>query len=286
MYNTFIIIFRETLEAALFVGIVAAAISGISSRKHILGMGIGLGVAGSVLLASVSGYLAQALDGLGQDLAQALILISAILMLAWHCITSQVHGRAASKEASSLGKQLVADSGAGRLIIAALALTILREGAEAVLFVMGATSDTSINTNYTQLFLAVSLGIFAGSLSCYAMFRGLKAFSVKTMFKTTHILLVLFVGAMASRLAKLCVSSGWVDNMALSNTVWDIESILPSKSGVGLIINALLGYDSQPVVLQLLAYVVAIVAVVIFSKLYTAKYMSAYTKPATQLAAT
>jgi high-affinity iron transporter len=271
MYNIILIVFRETLEAALFVGIVAAAISGVDTRKKTLGLGIGLGIVGSIVLASLSGYLAQALDGLGQDVAQATILGSAALMLGWHCITSQVHGKSASKEASQLGKKLASNGVASRLIVAALALTVLREGAETVLFVMGVNADAQSAVRGVQLWGAVALGISAGCAGCYAMFSGLKAFSVKTMFKVTHLLLIVFIGAMASRLAKLMISAGWLDT--LSSSAWDTEALLPSKSGIGLVLNALVGYDSQPALLQLLSYVMAIVLVLVLTKQYTARHI-------------
>jgi high-affinity iron transporter len=269
MYNVILIVFRETLEAALFVGIVAVAINSVAARKRILGFGIGLGILGSLLLASISGYLAQALDGLGQDVAQAIILGSAALMLGWHCITSQVHGKSASKEASQLGKDLTIGTSSSRLIIATLALTVLREGAETVLFIMGVTSDPNTSITLEYLILAILIGVSLGSLGCYAMFRGLKMFSIKTMFKITHILMVMFVGAMASRLAKLALSSGWLD--ILPDSLWNIEAILSSKSGLGLILNALIGYESQPAGLQLLTYIMAITIVLLLTPWYTAK---------------
>ncbi len=271
MYNVILIVFRETLEAALFIGIVAAAIQGVATRKQTLSMGVGLGVLGSLVLASLSGYLVQTLNGLGQDIAQAIILSSAILMLSWHCITSQVHGKSSSKEASQLGKKLANNNSMSTLIVAALALTVLREGAETVLFVMGVNADTASSITGLQLVAAVILGIGAGCAGAYAMFRGLKAFSIKTMFKVTHILLIVFVGAMASRLAKLFIGSGWVETLA--DSAWDIESILPSKSGIGLVLNALLGYDSQPAILQLVCYAAAIILVWVCTKQYSARYI-------------
>ncbi len=51
MYTTGLIVFRETLEAALFIGIMAAATKGIARRGGWLSLGVLLGVIGSVAVA-------------------------------------------------------------------------------------------------------------------------------------------------------------------------------------------------------------------------------------------
>ena len=47
MFGAAIIVFRETLEAALLIGIVAAATRGLPPRNRWLALGIGAGLAGS-----------------------------------------------------------------------------------------------------------------------------------------------------------------------------------------------------------------------------------------------
>ncbi len=254
MYTILLIVFRETLEAALFVGVAAAATQGLHNRKQVLGYGIAAGLLGALLLASISNRLASALDGLGQDVAQACIMSAAWLMLAWHCISSQQHGRDASVHAKDLGRNVI-DGKVGRYwLSAAVALTVLREGAETVLFVFGAQANASSAAQGTlALVAAVVAGIVLGCACSVAVFQGLKVFSVKTMFKITHVLLVLFAAAIASMLAKLALGAGWTGLMP--NAVWDSSALLPVNSILGAFLNALIGYDAQPAGLQLIAYV-------------------------------
>jgi high-affinity iron transporter len=86
MLGTGVIVFRETLEAALFVGIVAASTRGVLHRGRWLILGVSAGIIGSLAIASAMRWISSLADGLGQDFLTGIILSAALLMLAWHCI--------------------------------------------------------------------------------------------------------------------------------------------------------------------------------------------------------
>ena len=68
MFAAALIVFRESLEAALFVGIVAAATRGLMGRGRWLGAGVGIGVLGAMILAALAPHVSEWFDGLGQDM--------------------------------------------------------------------------------------------------------------------------------------------------------------------------------------------------------------------------
>ena len=103
MFGAAIIVFRETLEAALFVGIMAAATRGVAGRTRWLTAGVLAGVAGALALAASAGQIAALADGVGQDLVNAAILSVALAMLAWHCIWVSNQGAQVAAEARALG---------------------------------------------------------------------------------------------------------------------------------------------------------------------------------------
>ena len=74
MFAIGLIVFREAFEAALFIGIMAAATKGIPKRSRWLWLGLVLGVLGSVALAFGMGYINDWAQGTGQDWMQILIL--------------------------------------------------------------------------------------------------------------------------------------------------------------------------------------------------------------------
>src|SRR5215813_1609838 len=102
-----IIVFRETLEAALVVSIILAATYGVPKRGLWLGTGVGLGVLGACLVAIFAGAITAAAEGIGQELLNAAILILAVLMLGWHSIWMSQHGQEIAREMGDVGKAVV-----------------------------------------------------------------------------------------------------------------------------------------------------------------------------------
>jgi high-affinity iron transporter len=129
-----IIIFRETLEAALLIGIVSAASRTIAGRARWIAGGILAGALGAGLVALLAGRLALLFEGMGQELFNAAVLSVAILLLAWHQIWMSAH----SRELVAGAHRITDDVRSGRRELSAvfvvIALAVLREGAESVLF--------------------------------------------------------------------------------------------------------------------------------------------------------
>lgn len=138
MFAIGLIVFREALEAALFIGIMAAATKGIPQRSRWLWLGLVLGVLGSVALAFGMGYINDWAQGTGQDWMQILILGLAFLMLTWHIVWSQKHGREMVQQARELGKSVQFGQKTLAAVAIAVSMIVMREGAETVLFVSGA----------------------------------------------------------------------------------------------------------------------------------------------------
>ena len=103
MFAASLIVFRETLEAALFVGIIAAATKQLPQRGRWLAGGVAAGVAGALLLALSAEQVGTWADGIGQDLVNIGILTVALSMLVWHCVWVSTHGRQMAMEARQLG---------------------------------------------------------------------------------------------------------------------------------------------------------------------------------------
>src|SRR3954462_12686729 len=81
MFAAALIVFRESLEAALFVGIVAAATRELAGRARWLAGGVGIGVLGAILLALSAHTIGELFDGVGQDLVNIVVLSVALTML-------------------------------------------------------------------------------------------------------------------------------------------------------------------------------------------------------------
>ena len=72
MLGTAIIIFREVLEAALIIGILAAATRTISGSRRWLAGGVLAGLMGSAMVAASTDLIGAFADGIGQELFNAI----------------------------------------------------------------------------------------------------------------------------------------------------------------------------------------------------------------------
>ena len=104
MLASALIVFREVFEAGLIVGIVLGATRGVAGRGRFVTMGVVGGLGGAALVAVFAGAIADALDGMGQEVLNGGILLVAALMLAWHTVWMARHGRELAGEMKALGR--------------------------------------------------------------------------------------------------------------------------------------------------------------------------------------
>mgnify|MGYP003557802171 CR=1 FL=1 len=98
-----LLVFREVLEAALVVTIVLAATRGLDGRGRWVASGVAAGVLGALLVALSAERIANAMEGVGQEIFNAGVLLAAVLMLAWHAIWMSHHGRELAAQMKSVG---------------------------------------------------------------------------------------------------------------------------------------------------------------------------------------
>ena len=250
MFGTGLIVFRETLEAALFVGIVAAATQGVAHRTRWLAMGAGLGVLGSLLLAAAMQPISQWAQGIGQDILNTAILSMALLMLAWHTLWVSAHARETTQHARRLGRNAAQGTGPLWAVALAVAMTVLREGAETVLFVAGLVSGSSEGTG--ALMIGAASGLALGLMAGWLIYNGLGRVQPRHLFGVTHLLILLLAGHLASQLARTLQQADWLQ--ALSESAWDTSAWLSNDSLPGMLLHGVVGYDASPSQLQVLFY--------------------------------
>ena len=251
MFAATLIVFRESLEAALFVGIVAAATRQLAGRTRWLSAGVGIGVLGAVLLALMAERIAGSFDGIGQDVVNIGVLSLALVFLLWHCIWVAAHAKEMASQARRLGASVESGKNPPWALLVAVVLAVLREGAETVLFVAGSTGGTAGASSGAVLgacAIGLALGVSVGAL----VYAGLSRIPMRHLFTATNLLIALLAGSIASQLARALTQAGLVD--LWSHTLWDSSRWLAPDSALGTLLHALVGYDARPSGLQLVAY--------------------------------
>ncbi|MEI5679452.1 MULTISPECIES: FTR1 family iron permease [unclassified Mesorhizobium] len=276
MISTFIIVFRETLEAALIVAIVLAASAGIAGRTRWVATGIVAGLAGAGLLALFAGRLADMFEGNGTEIFNAVVLLLAVVMLGWHQIWMSTHGAELVSESKSVGQ----DVREGLRPLSALALicavAVLREGSETVLFLYGIAIDGELDAR--SMLQGGALGVVAAALVGALFYGGLLRIPLKHVFKVTGAILLLIAAGLAAQAAAFLVQAGVLP--PLGYDIWNTSAILPQTNPVGFLLHILVGYVARPEGIQIVAYIATLAIILAASGLVRRMHREASVRPA------
>jgi len=286
-----IVVFRESLEAGLIVGIVLAATRGVARRGSWIAAGIAAGMAGAALLAAFAGALSDALDGAGQEIFTAAVLAIAVIMLGWHVTWMSAHARELSAQMRAVGQ----DVKLGHRPLAALSVVVgvavLREGAEVVLFLFGIASGggqsatamavgglaglalaaaasfalyrglTSIPlhrlfgvTNGLIMLMAAGglAGLALAAAASFALYRGLTSIPLHRLFGVTNGLIMLMAAGMAGQCAATLHAADLIPGWG--ERVWNTGFLVDDGGIAGRTLHALAGYTARPCGVQLAAW--------------------------------
>lgn len=246
-----ILIFREVLEAALVIGIVCAATRGLPGRGRWVIAGVLCGVLGAIVVALGAGRIAESASGMGQELFNAGVLLAAVAMLAWHAIWMSRHGRELAAQMRSVGGAVNAGQRPPTALLVVVALAVLREGSEVVLFLYGLAAG---GEGAPALVAGSLLGLAGGITLGAALYLGLLRIPMRHFFTATNWMLLLLAAGMASQGARFLIHADVLP--ALGNRLWDTSALLSDHSLLGQALHALVGYDARPSGMQLLVYLI------------------------------
>ncbi len=250
MLASFLIVFREVIEAGLIVGIVLAATRGVAGRLRWVSVGIGGGVLGACLVAAFASEIAAQFAGAGAELFNAGILCVAVVMLTWHNVWMASHARELVGEARSIGAAVVSGERTLSALAVVVGIAVLREGSEVVLFLYGIASQGS--SSPAALLSGGLLGVAAGAVLSAVIYLGLVAIPVRQFFAATSGVITLLAAGMASQAVLFVQQCGYGE--VLTDTVWDTSKILPQDSIAGRLLHTLIGYTDAPNGAQLVVY--------------------------------
>jgi high-affinity iron transporter len=135
-------------------------------------------------------------------------------------------------------------------------VAVLREGVETVIFLAALpSSDITIIAGAILGFI-VAFGI------AFAYFSQSKRFSLRTFFRITSILLILFAAGMVAYGVHELQEAGVIP--ILIEHVWDINFLLPENGPLGLVLKGLVGYNGNPSLIEVIAYLTALSVLLIY----------------------
>ena len=262
-----IIVLRESFEAALLIGIIAAATRSIAGRGRWISAGVLAGLAGACVVAALTERIASTFDGNGQELFNVCVLSVAVILLGWHNIWMSAHGAELATHAKQVGRDV--ETGRRRLstILIVIALAVLREGSESVLFLYGLMSNGEVAG--AAVVSGAALGLLMGAALGIVLYAGMLRIPMRWFFSITSTLILLIAAGMASRIAQSLIQADFLPS--LQSPLWNFSAVLPTDSAAGELLRALMGYDAAPDGMQVVFYVAT--ALVISTGMWRVKFV-------------
>ena len=264
MLATLIIVFREVIEAGLVIGIVLAATRGVPRRSLWVGGGVVAGIAAACMVAASADAIANMMAGTGQELLNASALAIAVLMLTGHNVWMAREGRHMAQEMQSLGSAVATGQRSLTALAVVVAVAVLREGSEIVLFLYGIALSAGSTAN--SMFLGGAIGLALGAVVSATMYFGLMRIPTRHLFAVTSWLIALLAAGMASQAIVFLQQAGLVT--VLSHVVWDTSGTLSDGSLAGKALHTLVGYSDRPTGIQLVVYAATLTSIFTLMRLF------------------
>jgi high-affinity iron transporter len=249
MLPSFLLSLREGLEAALIIGIVFGVLTRLNHQhlKPAVWWGIIIAVLASIFIGLGLNLLGMSFEGKAEEIFEGLALLFAAGVLTWMILWMQKQGRHLKTGIENETTQALLTGGKALFFLAFLA--VFREGLELAIFLLATSFVSGGNLTLVGTFMGLSLAVVIG----WVIFSTTNRLSLSGFFKVTNILLIFFAAGMVAYGVHELNEAGWIPSIIYP--VWDINHILSDKSELGLVLKALFGYNGNPSLTEVIAYV-------------------------------
>ena len=254
--NVVFIVWRESVEALLVIGILNAWLSSQAGRADLrrgrlyLFGGVAAGLLVAVFLGALLMYFSNVLSSQSQQIYETAMVLVAAALIVQMVFWMRKHGRTLKRELET-ALQGEADRSHWWGVFVLAAIAVAREGSETVVFLAGTISASAHETLAYNIVAA--LGGFALALASYALLQiGGKIFSWRVFFRFTEIMLLFLAASLLVAGVDNLIALGWLPS--LSGQLWDTSAIVPDTGLVGGLLASLAGYRAEPVLMETLVY--------------------------------
>ncbi|HEV8536721.1 MAG TPA: FTR1 family protein [Candidatus Limnocylindria bacterium] len=257
--SALVIALREGIEIALVVGILLAYLTQVGARgaHRWVWLGVALATGVSLGFLGVLNALNAEFEGATEQIFEGVTMVLAAVFLTWMIFWMLRNSRYLKVELQR-SVQAVLDRGGmawGLFFLAFFA--VVREGVELALLLFAAPGEGKLVGSIVGLAAAVGVGVLI-----YAFGRRI---DLRTFFRVTSILLVLFAAGLVAHAAHEFAEAGILAAVE-GPKLWSTRSWLPDDQGLGSILRALFGYQDEPTVIEVLTYLGYFVGVWLLSR--------------------
>lgn len=263
LFPSFLISFRESLEAALIIVIMVVYLQklGKTTLNRYLYLGSGAAIAASIVLAGIVQAIYGGLTGVAAEVFEGAASLTATGVLTYMIFWMS---RNAQKIKGELEKKIELAVTKGQLFgIAALAfVAVFREGLETVLFLTGTFFSDPSGT-----IVGVLMGFVVVVILALLLMKGVYQLDIRKFFQYTSVILIIFAAGLAGYGVHELLEAGegvGLEFGVLGQQAFNINPpgnpdgsypLLHEKGAVGSVLGALVGYDGNPEWLRIIVYV-------------------------------
>ena len=250
MVASFLLSLREGIEAALIIGIVLGALSKFNRSE--MTPTVWYGTISALLVSLITGVLLAAfglsLEGAAEQVFEGVAMLLAASVLTWMIFWMNRQARSIKGELEA-GVNRATSIGGTRALFSLAFLAVVREGIELALFLTAAT----FASNPQSTILGTLLGLGVAVLLGWGLFASTLRLDLRRFFQITGFLLILFAAGLVAHGVHEFNEVGWIP--AVVEPIWNLNPILDENSTLGSMLQALFGYNGNPSLTEVLAYI-------------------------------
>lgn len=243
MWNALIVVWRESLEAMLVVGILLSWIGRQAEPAPLrrgLWAGVGAGIGLAALLAVATWSVQDEFGTEALENFQLAMVLGAAALILHMVLWMHGHGRSMKRELERAAER-AADGALGAVGLAAIAmLAVAREGAETVIFLYGLGMEGAL----AELVGGAGAGFALAAATAWAVARGARFLNMRVLFRTSEILLLLIATSLLVAGIDRMIAMEWLPPLA--DPLWDVADWLPDARGLGRFLADFVGYRARP----------------------------------------
>ncbi len=254
MIPTFVIFFREGIEASMVIAILLSYLNRIGQRRHFRDVFVGVAFA---LVIVIGGGVAAFLlishyDGSNvQTYFETATYLIAAAALTYMTFWMQSHARTMTKDLEH--RSDLALSGGTRAGLGLLAFQAVgREGLETMVFtlaiVFASTKQAATPVHGNFLLLGAALGLVVSLAISFAIYRLGAKLNLRRFFQVLGIVLMVFAAGLLADAVENLQQLRW---LPLGRQVlWNSSHQVAEGSNLGDVLHSLFGYAQRPTLLQ------------------------------------
>jgi high-affinity iron transporter len=253
---SFLLALREGIEAALIIGIVIGALRKIDrpDLSKAVWAGTACAVVVSLLAAIILNLVGASLEGTAEEVYEGIAMLVAAGVLTWMIFWMNRQARHLRSDLENGVRRAALQTGQGALFLLAFT-AVVREGIELALFLTASALASTAQATVIGALLGLGTAILLGWL----LFTGILRLDLRIFFQVTGVLLILFAAGLVAHGVHEFNELGWIP--PIIEHVWDLNPLLAENSPFGQLLTALLGYNANPSLSEILAYLAYFTAI-------------------------